>query len=405
MHQKELLDEFSMSYEDLIQYLLKKYGPAKYNYFYTEDCKTKNRKASRTSEGLYCHHIREDIGDNLSQPSFAKGTPFSWHKAENLVYCNALEHLILHIKITILRMDIRRNSSLLALSKPFMPGVYMVASTINDLKMAAGGNQSWQQKCYNEIRNNYVDYLKILCAAMEFMNSIYVESDAPTPDDTIGIKEDIRTYENAQNKMLSDLSKNWDGHVYDKILEDLTTCMKFCMQQAGNNDFQYKNLFVDFHGYGHPEYTDIPLDNGNFGSRNADEYISKAQFYSNKTWMTPSLVPHFVKTTTLPSSGDYLVRFMTSFELKPNSTPFVINKAPYWFSRRRDKIAEYCDKNRILSTTRSIRPKESAIPGRQIDPNGITILTMDKYDLELFKESYNILYFKILDICQFTLKN
>ena len=405
MQQKELLEEFRMSYEELAKYLLRKYGPAKYDYFSTEDCTSKNKRTSRASEGLYCHHIREDIGDNLSVTAYARSSPFSWQKAENLLYCNALEHLILHIKITILRMAVKKTSSLLSLSKPFMPGVYMVATTINDLKMSAGGNQPWRQKCYNEIRDNYVDYLKILCAAVEFMNNTYVESDEPAPDKTIlklqqmtlGVREDIRTYEDAQNKMLSDLAKSWDNHVYEKINEDLHTCLTFCLKQTENNIFQYKNLFVDFQGYGHPEYTDIPLDNSKFGSRNADQYISQAQFYANKRWLNPDLIPHFIKTSSLPKSGEYLVRFMTSFEIKPNSTAFIINKDSFCFNRRRDKIAEYTDKNRVLSTTKNILPEGST--------KDLTILTMDKYDLALFKETYDIFYFKVLDICQFKSKD
>ena len=92
MQQKELLEEFSMSYEELAQYLLRKYGPAKYDYFSTEDCTSKNKRTSRTSEGLYCHHIREDIGDDLSQSEIAKTCPFSWQKGENLLF-KSIRHL------------------------------------------------------------------------------------------------------------------------------------------------------------------------------------------------------------------------------------------------------------------------------------------------------------------------
>ena len=55
-----------MTYSELVEYLLKKYGPAKYDYFCTESCKSKNSKVSRTSEGLYCHHIDEDKAIMLS---------------------------------------------------------------------------------------------------------------------------------------------------------------------------------------------------------------------------------------------------------------------------------------------------------------------------------------------------
>ena len=35
----------------------------------------------------------------LSNDQYAKNNPFSYQKAERLVYCNILEHLLLHIKI------------------------------------------------------------------------------------------------------------------------------------------------------------------------------------------------------------------------------------------------------------------------------------------------------------------
>ena len=57
----------SILYFNILEHLLKKYGKAKGDYFLTETCATKNKKVSRTSEGLFCHHIDEDKAINLSQ--------------------------------------------------------------------------------------------------------------------------------------------------------------------------------------------------------------------------------------------------------------------------------------------------------------------------------------------------
>lgn len=54
---------------------------------------------SRTHEGLLCHHIDEDKGAVLSNPHFAKDYPFSYQKKERLVYCDYIEHLLLHYKL------------------------------------------------------------------------------------------------------------------------------------------------------------------------------------------------------------------------------------------------------------------------------------------------------------------
>lgn len=88
-----------MSYLEMVNYLLEKYGNAKYDYFFNATCAFKNQKVSRSSEGLYCHHIDEDKAIMLSMSKYAKKNPFSYQKAERLVYCNILEHLILHLKI------------------------------------------------------------------------------------------------------------------------------------------------------------------------------------------------------------------------------------------------------------------------------------------------------------------
>lgn len=88
-----------MSYHELVNYLLNKYGPAKYNYFYNEWCRSVNQKVSRMQEGLYCHHIDEDKAIRLSDIKHAQINPYEYQLAERLVYCNILEHLILHFKI------------------------------------------------------------------------------------------------------------------------------------------------------------------------------------------------------------------------------------------------------------------------------------------------------------------
>ena len=37
-----------MKYDEFVSYLLKKYGPAKYDYFTNATCKTKSKRISRT---------------------------------------------------------------------------------------------------------------------------------------------------------------------------------------------------------------------------------------------------------------------------------------------------------------------------------------------------------------------
>lgn len=98
MDSSEILAEMEMNYDDLVAYLLGKYGKAQYDYFLTDKCVSKNRKVTRTSEGLLCHHIDENIHDDLSEPHYAIKSPFASQKADRLVYCNYIEHLLLQFK-------------------------------------------------------------------------------------------------------------------------------------------------------------------------------------------------------------------------------------------------------------------------------------------------------------------
>ena len=91
-------DLYDMTYDELCCYLLKKYGKAEYDYFSTPECKSVQKKNSRTKEGLEIHHIDENRYPLLSA-GWAKNMPYECQKADRLVYANVLEHLLLHIKI------------------------------------------------------------------------------------------------------------------------------------------------------------------------------------------------------------------------------------------------------------------------------------------------------------------
>lgn len=101
----------SLSYEDAVESLLQKYGPViddyfrekSYNRFFNGEIKSITKgKFTKTSEGLYCHHVFENKYYNLTNKDFCKeqNAPYEVHKKENLVYCDLIEHFILHILIT-----------------------------------------------------------------------------------------------------------------------------------------------------------------------------------------------------------------------------------------------------------------------------------------------------------------
>lgn len=106
----EFLEIYNLSYDEAVIYLLNKYGCAKEDYFtessYTRLLNTEIKnptkgKITRTDEGLYCHHIDENRHENISNPTFIEENqiPFEMQKKERLVYCNLVEHAILHAHI------------------------------------------------------------------------------------------------------------------------------------------------------------------------------------------------------------------------------------------------------------------------------------------------------------------
>jgi hypothetical protein len=108
---EEYKNLLSLSYEDAVESLLQKYGPViddyfrekSYNRFFNGEIKSITKgKFTKISEGLYCHHVFENKYYNLTNKDFCKeqNAPYEVHKKENLVYCDLIEHFILHILIT-----------------------------------------------------------------------------------------------------------------------------------------------------------------------------------------------------------------------------------------------------------------------------------------------------------------
>lgn len=108
---EEYVELLHKNYEDCCAYLLDKYGAVSDDYFskvsYERFKKgeikslNKKRKISRTKEGLYIHHIDEDKQIKISDKDeiLQSDIPFSYQRKDRLVYCNLIEHAILHLLI------------------------------------------------------------------------------------------------------------------------------------------------------------------------------------------------------------------------------------------------------------------------------------------------------------------
>lgn len=186
-----------LSYDELVEFLINKYGPAKYDYFVNENCLTKNKKVSRTSEGLYCHHIDEDKAIMLSNDIFAPNNPFEYQKANRLVYCNFLEHLLLHILIVEKPKDINANKGEL---QGIGGAINFICKQLNDLYNGYEYTQQWMINTTSLVKDDYETYIIMLKR----------------------LWKDIQ-----ENKVLSSmyskesLALGWNNEIYPKILKEL----------------------------------------------------------------------------------------------------------------------------------------------------------------------------------------
>nr|WP_182475506.1 hypothetical protein [Staphylococcus succinus] len=101
----------SLTYQETVQFLLEKHGKVVDNYYKEESYNKFLRgeikritygKYTKTKEGLYCHHIMENEYENISNKEYIAHYkyPYEYHDKENLVYCDLIEHLVLHALIT-----------------------------------------------------------------------------------------------------------------------------------------------------------------------------------------------------------------------------------------------------------------------------------------------------------------
>jgi len=144
----------AMSYLEYCDYLQKKYGMSKYNYFYASF--TKSRKVSRTKEGLVVHHKYEDHTIMLSTKEFAMQHPYEWQLSENLVYCDYLEHLLLHILIYEHPSPDAKEVVGLGGATEF------IVPELNDVYSGWKTKQQWRMNCHNKIINDKDVYLRLI---------------------------------------------------------------------------------------------------------------------------------------------------------------------------------------------------------------------------------------------------
>lgn len=144
------------SYLEYCDYLQEKYGIGLCDYM--RPSWTKNTKVTRTKEGLYAHHKYEDHAIMLSHPEYAKNNPYEWQLKENIVYCDLLEHLFLHILICE-NPSVNKNEN----EAVGVGGVVNhIVPELNDVYSGFVAKQAWQLNCHTAVINDKNVYLELL---------------------------------------------------------------------------------------------------------------------------------------------------------------------------------------------------------------------------------------------------
>ncbi len=142
----------NLNYDEYCEYLKTKYGVVNGNYYSPKF--TKNNRITRTSDGLIIHHTKEDSCVMLSTKEIAMLNPIEWQHSENLVYCDYLEHLLLHILIT---EESPIDSGL------GIGGVYnFIAPELNDVYSGFLTKQQWRDNLHKKIINDKDTYFELI---------------------------------------------------------------------------------------------------------------------------------------------------------------------------------------------------------------------------------------------------
>lgn len=202
---------FNMSYMEYAQSLIEKYGSVPKDYFYTnkKGLLTKSYGITRGNEGLYIHHIFECYYIDLSNarmvflrsacsdedPRFAEA-----QKAENLCYCNLLEHLILHIKIA---LEYQRPQ--------YEVGIRFITTDLNRLydlgdqhlikQVYSAKNFLWKQAVYQLIKDDYKTYVLLILICIKNLNM-------------------------SAEQVCSAIDSNLEGYTYKKLYRDVRKALR-----------------------------------------------------------------------------------------------------------------------------------------------------------------------------------
>lgn len=144
------------TYLEYCDYLQNKYGIGIADFM--TKAWNKNAKVTRTKEGLLAHHKFEDHAIMLSEKEHAMKNPYDWQLAKNIVYCDYLEHLFLHILICEYPAKDRNKNEAVGIGGV----INFLVPELNDLYSGWETKQQWRKNCHELVVNDKMVYLALL---------------------------------------------------------------------------------------------------------------------------------------------------------------------------------------------------------------------------------------------------
>ena len=167
------MEEFNkikkMNYLQYCSYLQDKYGIPKADYMTSNWNRIK--RISRANEGLQVHHLDEDKAIMLSTKEIAQMFPFEWQTKEHLVYCDMLEHLLLHVLICyypsperVEQMDVGIGGA-----------VNFLIPELNDMYCGWTTKLDWKTAQHDKVRENQDVYLAIIKKFIPYLKKRHIK--------------------------------------------------------------------------------------------------------------------------------------------------------------------------------------------------------------------------------------
>ena len=200
MNMTEFKQVKDMTYLEYCDYLQDKYGIGIANYMSKNFNPT--HKCSRTKEGLVVHHKDEDKMIMLSTKEIAENFPYEWQTKEHLVYCDMLEHLLLHVLICKYPSPDKVPEAVVGVGGI----VNFIVPELNDMYSGWITKQDWRMAVHNKVRDDEDVYIEILRMFVEFGEPHGLKKDVLHTS----LNEDFGLWSKAKNKAIyKKIDKLW----------------------------------------------------------------------------------------------------------------------------------------------------------------------------------------------------